>query len=128
MTSLHILVVEDHPSSNHVLSALLRKRGHVVTPALTARAAVEAATTKLFDLAIIDIGLDDDDGWHLLQELRQARLDLPALAVTGYGFESDKQKSRDAGFAAHLTKPLCMSAVETEIARLFPATLAASRP
>ncbi len=124
MAPLHILVVEDHPSSNRVLTDLLRRRGHVVTPVLTAEAALDAASQLRFDLAIIDIGLSDDDGWHLLQELRCRIPGLAAIAMTGYGFESDRRKSDEAGFSGHLIKPLCMAALEKEITLLFPSAVA----
>jgi DNA-binding response OmpR family regulator len=57
-------------------------------------------------VVVADIGLPEMTGWDLLRRLRRKRSDLPAIAMSGYGTENDRGASRDAGFAAHLTKPV----------------------
>lgn len=119
MTSLHILVVEDHQSTNQVFTKLLQLRGHHVTRALTVQAALTAAKLKLFDLALLDLGLPDGDGWTLFLKLKELIPDLKAIAVTGYGHHADKERSAAAGFAAHLTKPVEIVVLDREITRIF---------
>lgn len=119
MPSLNILVVEDHPNTNLVLKRLLELRGHKVTQALTAQAALNAARLKKFDLALLDIALPDGNGWSLFIKLRKIMPELQAIAVTGFELEVNKQTSVDAGFSAHLTKPIDSRALDGEISRLF---------
>ncbi|HVZ64024.1 MAG TPA: response regulator [Lacunisphaera sp.] len=121
MNSLRILVVEDHTDCSQTLCSLLERRGHHVTRALTAREAMEVAKGKRFDLAIMDIGLPDDNGWNLFVKLKRQMPGLPAIALTGYGLENDHKRSAIVGFAAHLTKPIEMRALDAAIERLFPA-------
>jgi CheY-like chemotaxis protein len=69
---------------------------------------------------VLDIGLPVMDGYELAQLLRQ-QLDheqCKLIALTGYGLPQDKQKARDAGFDAHLVKPVRIEALEDVIAQL----------
>lgn len=127
MTSLRILVIEDHPCSNRTLSQLLERHGHTVTQALSAKDAILAARLHPFDLAIVDIGLPDDNGWNLLVKLRGLLPRLRAIAVTGYGQETDLKRSEIVGFAAHLTKPIEIRALDDAIARIFATDASAAK-
>jgi PAS domain S-box-containing protein len=104
--SLEILLVEDHEDTAHVLSRLLERLGHRVRIANSVAAAL-AAANQPFDLLLSDIGLPDGTGNDLIRELRQRRnVNVPAVALTGFGMEDDVAKSREAGFTDHLTKPV----------------------
>jgi PAS domain S-box-containing protein len=100
----HILLVEDHEETATVLADLLRGQGYEVTVAHTMSAALEAAEQGL-DLLITDIGLPDGSGHELAERLRR-RFSGPAIALTGYGQQDDLARSRAAGFARHLVKPV----------------------
>lgn len=102
---LRLLLVEDHESTLQVLSRLLSRAGHKVVTAGTLTAALAAATEGTFDLVISDLGLPDGTGNELMEILR-ARYSLRGIALSGYGMEEDVTRSRQAGFAAHLTKPV----------------------
>jgi CheY-like chemotaxis protein/anti-sigma regulatory factor (Ser/Thr protein kinase) len=102
---LRLLLVEDHAATLGVLTKLLVRAGHSVSTASTAAAALEAARNTTFDLVLSDIGLPDASGLSLMEELR-ARYGLRGIALTGYGQEEDQRRSREAGFVAHLTKPI----------------------
>lgn len=65
--------------------------------------AKQFALKSEYDLVVSDIGLPDGDGWQLLQELQQQRSSLRGIAMSGFGMTADIQRSRDAGFSAHLT-------------------------
>lgn len=102
---LRLLLVEDHDSTLEVLSRLLKRAGHVVVTATTLAEALSAAKKGSFDLVISDLGLPDGTGTELMRIVR-ARYGLRGIALSGYGMDDDRARSRQAGFAAHLTKPV----------------------
>lgn len=102
---LRLLLVEDHESTLEVLSRLLTRAGHQVVSAGTLTDALAAANGNTFDLVISDLGLPDGTGNELMEILR-ARYSLRGIALSGYGMEEDVARARQAGFAAHLTKPV----------------------
>jgi len=110
--SYRILLVEDHAQTRRTLARLLTQRGHVVTTAENVREALERAQAVDFDLVLSDLGLPDGNGHELIGALRQLRPDCRGIALSGYGMESDAQRSLDAGFEAHLTKPIDIQALE----------------
>ena len=101
-----ILVVEDNPDILRYLVLLLEQAGHRVRPAATLGEAVALADSGPVDLLLSDIGLPDGSGLELIAHLRSVRPELPAVAFSGFGSDDDIRASLDAGFAAHLTKPL----------------------
>jgi signal transduction histidine kinase len=113
--SLRLLLVEDHPDTAEAMAALLRDLGHEVTVAssmATAREAVEG--NGGFDLVISDLGLPDGSGLDLMRELSD-RHGLRGIALSGYGMDEDIRRSRDAGFTAHLTKPVSLQTLQETI-------------
>jgi CheY-like chemotaxis protein len=102
---LRVLVVEDHDDMRELLTQVLEMSGYDVGGAPSAEAALSMAAQWSFDLALIDIGLPKKDGIQLMRELSLQRTVL-AVALTGYGMESHVRACRDAGFAAHLLKPV----------------------
>lgn len=115
---LRILLVEDHGDTSRILCKLLEKRGHEVEAAADIATAMAMARALRPDVLISDLGLPDGTGWELLQQLRAAGYDLPAIAISGYGMSADLQKSREAGFTEHLTKPLDISALLAALSRV----------
>jgi two-component system, chemotaxis family, CheB/CheR fusion protein len=103
---LTILLVEDHGATAKVLRLLLAKDGHDVEVAPDVAGALEAAGQQRFDLLLCDMGLPDGNGYDLLGELRARGYNFPGIALTGYGQQEDIRRSREAGFIAHLTKPV----------------------
>ena len=115
--SLCILLVEDHPATAAIMSRLLRAMGHDVHTAGSVHDALDAAATQNFDLVISDIGLPDGTGHELMRQLR-SHLSAPAIAVSGFGMENDIANSMEAGFSAHLTKPVSIDQLESAIRKL----------
>ncbi len=99
-----LLVVEDHENSLEALSRMLTQDGHSVVTARNVASALAAAATREFELVISDIGLPDGSGIELMEQLR-ASYGLRGIALSGYGTEADRNRSREAGFVAHLVKP-----------------------
>ena len=112
--SLRILLVEDHADTLRVLSRMVRGLGHAVTTAASVATALDASAAGPFDLLVSDVGLPDGSGVDLMRRLRP----MPGIALTGYGMESDVEACRDAGFAAHLTKPVDFTRLEEAIRRV----------
>jgi CheY-like chemotaxis protein len=103
-----ILVVDDNVDATDSLALLLGVSGHEVRTAYDGPAALEAA--EAFDPAIVllDIGLPGMDGYEVARRLRQlpGRDKVLLVALTGYGQEEDRRRSREAGFDHHLVKPV----------------------
>lgn len=118
--TLRILLVEDHVATASALAKTLLRYGFAVAPANSAEAALAAARLQSFDLLITDIGLPQKNGWELFRELRQLQPHLVAIAVTGYAFPQDVQRSVDVGIQVHLTKPATIQQVMAAIERVFP--------
>lgn len=102
------LVVDDVSDVTEMLFVLLSHAGYEVVTAASARAALEAAKQRHFDVIISDIGMPEMNGYQLARELRvmPGYEAVPMVAVTGYSMFDDKERSKSAGFNAHLTKPI----------------------
>ncbi|WP_435016190.1 ATP-binding protein [Tundrisphaera sp. TA3] len=111
---LRILLVEDDPASLRVLSRLLRQKEHAVTTADSVASALEAGLSGHFDLVVSDLGLPDGTGWDLMRQLRDGRA-IRGIAMSGLGQDEDLRKSQEAGFLAHLTKPVDFPRLEATI-------------
>jgi signal transduction histidine kinase/CheY-like chemotaxis protein len=107
-----ILLVEDHEPTRGILGRLLRRRGHTVVEAGRLSGAREEMERGGFDLILCDLGLPDGSGQDFLGELRAAGDQTRAIALSGYGMDSDIRRSLAAGFCSHLTKPVDMEALE----------------
>ena len=103
--SLRLLLVEDHGATLEVLTRLLTREGHHVVAAATVGAALAAAEKEEFDAVVSDLGLPDGTGTELMVQLRE-RHGLRGIALSGYGMEEDLERTRKAGFIAHLIKPV----------------------
>jgi PAS domain S-box-containing protein len=102
---LSILLVEDHADTAGALTQLLREEGHRVQSASSVSEAIDLFRKDAFDLLVTDLGLPDGSGHDLLARLRAIR-PIQGIVLSGYGMDADVAKSRAAGFAEHLTKPV----------------------
>jgi PAS domain S-box-containing protein len=113
-----ILLVEDHEATRNALVQILRQRGFKVFAAASSTAALHMAASEPFDLVLSDIGLPDGDGYALMQKLRDT-YGLKGIALSGYGMEADLARSKDAGFLAHLTKPINVAILDRMLESAF---------
>jgi len=104
--SSRILLVEDNGDTAWTMKMLLETFGYEVEAAGDVRQALEAVESGSFELLISDLGLPDGSGIELMQELRRRGHALKGIAVTGYGQDEDTRRSKEAGFSAHLVKPV----------------------
>jgi CheY-like chemotaxis protein len=107
-----VLVVDDNRDAADSLSMLLAARGHEVRVAYDGLEAVGAAVAFAPDVVLMDIGLPKLYGYDAARRIRDARgKEVLLVAITGWGQDEDRRKSREAGFDFHLTKPVDPEAI-----------------
>jgi CheY-like chemotaxis protein len=109
---LRILVVEDNADSREMLRSALELSGHEVQDAHDGPSGLEAILRVRPDVALIDIGLPEFDGYEVARKVRGSLGGAILLvALTGYGQPEDRRQAMEAGFDAHLVKPVEPSAL-----------------
>jgi CheY-like chemotaxis protein len=103
-----VLVVDDNRDAGESIGALLQSMGCESFVIDSGEHAVRAAHDWRPDVVLLDIGMPDIDGYEVARRLRTAKLDrMPLIvAMTGWGQEVDKERTREAGFDVHLVKPV----------------------
>jgi CheY-like chemotaxis protein len=102
-----ILVVDDNRDAAESLAALLRLGGHQVTVAHEGRQALDITAAEKPSFVLLDIGLPEMDGYEVCRRVRaQGLADAQIIAMTGYGQDRDRQRSKEAGFDNHMVKPV----------------------
>jgi CheY-like chemotaxis protein len=104
---LRVLVVDDNVDTVSSFSMLLKASGHDVRPAYDGPTAVQAALDYRPDVVFLDIGLPGLNGYEVAKQIRQHLVlkSVVLVALSGYGQDSDRQTSLEAGFNHHLVKP-----------------------
>ncbi len=114
---MRVLVVEDNEDTGLAMKLLLQRHGYRVEIAQSVQEAVAVFKTSTFDAIISDIGLPDGTGLDLIHAINAIR-PTPAIALSGFGMDKDIQKSLEAGFLAHLTKPVNFDQLDETLQRL----------
>jgi PAS domain S-box-containing protein len=118
-----VLLIEDNADARQTLRMLLEEDGHRVDEAADGASGLERAAASRPDIILVDIGLPGADGYEVARRIRARRGHQPILvAISGYGQADDQRRSHEAGFDAHLTKPVFAE----QLARVL-ATLARRR-
>ncbi|MCK7592707.1 PAS domain-containing protein [Pseudomarimonas salicorniae] len=120
VAGLSLLVADDNVDAATSLAMLLRLEGHQVEVVHDGEAAVARLSGQRFDVALLDLGMPGCDGYEVARRVRamDGGDDLRLVALTGWGQEEARQRSRDAGFDAHLTKPAEAGQIEETLRRL----------
>jgi CheY-like chemotaxis protein len=105
---LRVLVVDDDPDSRTLTATTLETAGARAVPADSVAAARTALAGGRFDALVADIAMPDEDGYDLIRHVRASTdtRQLPALAFTAYAGPEDRRRALDAGYDAHLAKPV----------------------
>jgi signal transduction histidine kinase len=115
-----ILVADDNSDALESLATLLELSGHEVFSAANGALALESAERHLPEVALLDIGMPKLDGYEVARRIRAQpwgrRITL--VALTGWGQESDRRRSGEAGFDSHLVKPLDLDKLTALLERL----------
>jgi two-component system, sensor histidine kinase len=118
-TSCHILIIEDQSDARLVLAKLLGCLGHRVESAEDGARGIELALGNQPEIALVDIGLPDIDGYDVARQIRAELGDqIFLVALTGYAMPDDLHHALDAGFDAHLLKPADLAELERLLARV----------
>ncbi len=115
--ALRVLIVEDHVDSASAISRLLRAIGHRPHIAPDVKTAVSLTASETFDLLISDIKLPDGSGLDLMRHLAKVS-SIKGIALSGYVSAVDERDSQDAGFSAHLGKPVDFTKLQQTIERV----------
>jgi CheY-like chemotaxis protein len=119
------MIVEDDPDSAMALSRLLEAEGYDVRCAPDGNSAIKTACSWIPDVIVCDIRLPDRDGCEVMRTMRRACPDLAGVAVSGLTSPEQVARSRGAGFAAHLSKPVDFSVLHGAIRAALRAHLTA---
>jgi len=108
LDGLDVLIVEDSPDTLMLLSTIFEREGAKVTTASSATEALSRAVINRPNIIVSDIGMPDVDGYQLLQQLRivPGLSEVPAIAISGYASEEDKERALAVGYVALVPKPL----------------------
>jgi len=117
----HILIVEDDEDTLELLQSTFKTKGFRVTTCQSAQEALQIAPANSIDLILSDIGMPHMDGFEMMKELRQLpnMTEVPAIALSGYVSQKDTRMALDAGFNAHISKPVEPAELLSTIARLL---------
>lgn len=126
LAGLSVLVVDDEADARAVVAETLRLEGAHVTVSDSAAAALQALASgaDLYDVVVTDIGMPIEDGYSLIRKLRRAPCGegVVAIALTGYASQADREAAMQAGFDAHVAKPVDFDDFVPLIARMTRAT------
>jgi len=106
LDGVDVLVVDDEADARDLVSAVLVRLGARVRLASSVAEAVAHVQEKRPDVLISDIGLPREDGYALIKQLREIDRSVPVAALTAYAGPDDHQRALEAGFQAHVTKPI----------------------
>ena len=106
----NVLLIEDNADGRDMMAMMLEAQQYVVATAVDGYDGLRQAAQALPDVALVDIGLPGIDGYEVARRLRAdpATSGVRLIALTGYGQDSDRERAIDAGFDAHLVKPVDM--------------------
>src|SRR5215212_7780762 len=120
LQGLDVLIVEDSSDTLQLLSMIFSREGANVTTAKSAAEALQSAVMKRPNIIVSDIGMPDTDGYQLLKQLRllPELSTVPAIAVSGYASEEDRERALAVGYLALVPKPIDVDLLFTLIQEL----------
>jgi CheY-like chemotaxis protein len=117
-----VLVVDDDDQNREVIAAYLENQGAEVLTAASAAQALDVLQRERVHVLLTDVAMPEEDGYALLRKVRALKTagvaSIPAVALTAYAREEDRQEALQAGFQLHLTKPIDGRSLIDAVARL----------
>jgi CheY-like chemotaxis protein/HPt (histidine-containing phosphotransfer) domain-containing protein len=120
-----VLLVEDGDTNRRLIHKMLERHGIEVTDAVNGQMGVELATTREFDVILMDMQMPIKDGYTAATELRSKGLTIPIVALTAHAMTGDAEKCRRAGCSEYLAKPIQEARLLAKLAELLGVTTAA---
>jgi CheY-like chemotaxis protein/two-component sensor histidine kinase len=125
LAGLRVLVVDDEADARELINRILSDCQAVVRTAANAERALDAIATEIPDVLVSDLGMPDVDGFELLARVRALGLarggNVPAVALTAFARSEDRLRALEAGFSAHISKPVEPSELIATVASMAPA-------
>jgi CheY-like chemotaxis protein len=121
LQGLRVLVVEDFGDAREIVTTILERAGAEVTPSGSSSEALERIDRQIPDLIVADIGLPHEDGFEFIRRVRARggrEAAVPAVALTAWALPRDRARAKDAGFQAHLVKPVDPSTLVSVVGAL----------
>ena len=118
LSGIQILVVDDELDSREFTAFVLQQAGAIVNSVSSGTDALDAIAQSIPDILISDIGMPLMDGYMLMRQIRGLTANMPAIALTAYAGELDRQQAHEAGFQRHLTKPIEPDAIVAAVIEL----------
>jgi signal transduction histidine kinase/CHASE1-domain containing sensor protein/CheY-like chemotaxis protein len=121
LSGLHVLIVDDDSDTLTLMATALTRRQANVTAVSSAGEAIQAITRKRPDVLVSDIAMPDEDGYGLIKKIRSlengASEYIPAVAITAYAKDEDRERALSAGFQIYLAKPIELTELISVVAR-----------
>jgi CheY-like chemotaxis protein len=121
LSGLNVLIVDDDSDTLTLMQTALERREANVTAVSSAGEAIQAITLKRPDVLVSDIAMPDEDGYGLIKKVRSlengASENIPAVAITAYAKEEDRERALLAGFQIYLAKPVELTELISVVAR-----------
>ena len=121
LSGLNVLIVDDDSDTLTLMATALKRREANVTAVSSAGEAIQAITRKRPDVLVSDIAMPDEDGYGLIKKVRSLEKgvaeNIPAVAITAYAKEEDRERALSAGFQIYLAKPVELTELISVVAR-----------
>ena len=116
-----ILIADDKAGSREFLRVVLEHSGYQITEAADGQEALEKAIASKVDLFLLDLQMPKLDGFSLVRLLRERPefAYVPIVALTASAMQGDRERALAAGFSAYIAKPVSLSTLRSEVARLI---------
>ena len=122
-----ILVVDDAKENARLFKMYLMEAGAVVEVAHDGEQALQMARSDYFDIILLDLQMPGKDGFQVLRELRERSFSKPVVALTAHAMKEEKDKTREAGFDYHISKPVKPNDLIRSVATLIDADVSTFR-
>jgi signal transduction histidine kinase/ActR/RegA family two-component response regulator len=121
LSGVNVLLVDDDSDTLTLMTTALRKRQANVTAVSSAGEAIQAITRRRPDVLVSDIAMPDEDGYGLIEKIRRLENgdtdNIPAVAITAYAKDEDRERALSAGFQIYLAKPVELTELISVVAR-----------
>lgn len=117
---ISLLLVDDEEGFVNVLAKRMSRRGIDVTGVLSGTEALQVLRRKDFDIAVLDLKLEDMDGIEVLKIIKKMAPDIPVIMLTGHGSEQAAEEGLKYGAVDYLTKPCDLAELITKINKAIP--------